>query len=305
MKKNLVNAELPVIRETTISFVSVIQLNKKLMAAMVCICIIATGILGFTFGGIANKEVYSKVLETTKTMKLDQDISEFDLVCMEIEKIDSQKKNDALEIQNTKIEQETASISDTILKALLNNFEAKKTTSRSASVTSYVKEAKSLIALNNKLVAFKKTKDYKLIDLSSYETALTSRLERIPTLKPIPGNFPDYGWRIHPIFRYKQFHAAADQGAPSGTKIKAAGAGYVVESSYDSRSGNYIVINHGNGFVTTYMHNSKNLVKAGAKVKKGDIIGKVGSTGTATGPHLHFSITYNGSPFNPQNILIQ
>ncbi|MHB1483419.1 MAG: M23 family metallopeptidase [Saccharofermentanales bacterium] len=305
MKKNLSNAELPVIRETTFSFVTVIKLNKMLMAAMICICIIATGILGFTFGGLSNKEVYSKALETTKTMKLDNEISEQDIICLEIEKLDSQKKNDALEIQNNKIEQQTASISDTILKALLNNFETNKTASRSASVKNYVKEARNLIVLNSKLKAFKKTKDYTLIDLSSYESALTSRLDRIPSLKPISGNFPDYGWRIHPIFRYKQFHPASDQGAASGTKIRAAGSGYVVESSYDGRSGNYIVINHGNGFVTTYMHNSKNLVKAGTKVKKGDVIGKVGSTGTATGPHLHFQITYNGSPFNPQDILIQ
>jgi len=78
-----------------------------------------------------------------------------------------------------------------------------------------------------------------------------------------------------------------------------------VEASYNGSSGNYIVINHGNGFVTTYMHNSVNTVKAGKQVKKGDIIGKVGSTGTATGSHLHFQVTYNGTPLNPQTILIQ
>ena len=69
--------------------------------------------------------------------------------------------------------------------------------------------------------------------------------------------------------------------------------------------GYHVIINHGNGFVTTYMHNSKNLVVAGQRVKKGDKIGLVGSTGTATGPHLHFAVAYNGTPFNPQKILMQ
>lgn len=126
MKRSLTNTELPVIRETTMSFVSVIKLNKKLMTAIICICIIATGILGFTFGGIANKKVYSKALETSKTMRLDNEISLRDIICLEIEKRDIKKRNDVLEIQNTKIKENTASISDTIMKALLNNFESNK-----------------------------------------------------------------------------------------------------------------------------------------------------------------------------------
>jgi len=84
MKKNLANAELPVIRETTLSFVSVIRLNKMLMASMICICIIATGILGFTFGGITNKEVYSKALDTSKVMNWDTTHPSRNILCIEI-----------------------------------------------------------------------------------------------------------------------------------------------------------------------------------------------------------------------------
>lgn len=305
MKRTVNDTKQHAFRETTFNFVSVLKINKMLLSVMIFICIIATGILGFTFGGMSNGETNSNIVEASKTIKLDKDILAQDVVCLEIEKLDSEKQNDALKEQNIKNEEATATISDTILGALMSNLETKKVTNRSANVTSYVTEAKNLIVLNNKLSTFKKTDDYNLIDLSSYETAVTSRLAHIPTLKPIPGNFPDYGWRIHPIFHNKQFHAASDQGAPKGTPIKAAGDGYVVASSYNGSSGNYIVINHGNGFVTTYMHNSVNLVKAGKQVKKGEIIGKVGSTGTATGPHLHFAVSYNGTPFNPQTILIQ
>jgi len=305
MKKTVANEKQHAFRETTFNFISIIKLNKMLLASMIIICIIATGILGFTFGGISSSNQASNVVEASNTVNIDKEIIAQDIVCLEIEKYDSEKQNEVLKEQNTKNEVATATISDTILGALMSNLESKKITNRSANVDSYVAEAKNLIVLNTKLTKFKSTDNYDLINLSSYESAVTSRLARIPTLKPIPGSFPDYGWRIHPIFHNKQFHSASDQGAPKGTPIKAAGDGYVVESSYNGSSGNYIVINHGNGFVTTYMHNSVNTVKAGKQVKKGDIIGKVGSTGTATGPHLHFQVTYNGTPFNPQTILIQ
>ena len=124
-------------------------------------------------------------------------------------------------------------------------------------------------------------------------------------MKPIPGSFPGYGWRRHPIYGYSEFHPASDQSAPYGTPVKATGSGYIVASAYNRSMGYYIIINHGNGFTSTYMHHSVNLVSAGENVKKGEIIAKVGSTGTSTGPHLHLEIAYNGTPFNPATILIQ
>ncbi len=305
MKKSTRDIKQHDIRGTNFNFIAIIKINKVLLTAVMFISIIATGLLGFSLGGRTNDKAYHKETEASKVVNLDTEILAQNIICLEIEKIDSERQNEVLKDQNTKNEKATATISDTILGALLSNLESKKVTNRSLSVNSYVAEAKNLIVLNSKLVKFEKTENYDLIDLSKYKTTLTTRLSRIPTMKPIPGSFPDYGWRIHPVFHYRQFHAASDQGAPSGTPIKAAGAGYVVQSSYNGSSGNFIVINHGNGFVTTYMHNSKNIVHVGRSVKKGEIIGKVGSTGTATGPHLHFQVTYNGSPFNPQQILIQ
>lgn len=276
-----------------------------ILSSVVVICIIATGIFGFAFDGVSNIKTSSIVLEVSKTIKLDKDIQAQDVVSLEIEKLDGGRQNNALKEQNIEITTETATISDTILDTLMKNLDSKTLSNRSANVANYIAEAKNLIVLSNKLATFKETDNYNLIDLSSYENAVSSRLARIPTLKPIPGNFPGWGGRIHPVFHYRQFHAASDQGAPKGTKIKAAASGYVITSSYDGRSGNYIIINHGNGFVTKYLHCSVRLVNVGDKVKKGDVIARVGSTGTATGPHLHFEVSYNGKPFNSQLILMQ
>jgi murein DD-endopeptidase MepM/ murein hydrolase activator NlpD len=305
MKKTISDPKQPAFRETTFNFVSILKVNKVLLSSVILICIIAAGVLGFTFGGISNGENNLNIQEASKTIRLDKDILAQDVTSLEIEKLDGQKQNNALQEQNAKITEETATISKTILGALMKNLESKSVTNRSLNVTSYIAEARNLIVLSNKLSAFKKTDDYDLIDLSSYSNAVASRLARIPTLKPIPGPYEGFGWRIHPVFHYRQFHPAADVGAATGTSVKASGAGYVVRASYDSQSGNCVIINHGNGFVTIYMHNSVMLVRAGQQVRKGDIIAKVGSTGTATGPHLHFQISYNGAPFDPRQILMQ
>lgn len=109
----------------------------------------------------------------------------------------------------------------------------------------------------------------------------------------------EYGWRIHPIYGTEKYHSGIDFGAPTGQPIKAAYKGEVVISEYSSSAGNYIMINHGNGLATVYMHCSKLNVSVGQIVEKGDIIGLVGSTGNSTGPHLHFSVRLNGEYVDP------
>ena len=109
-----------------------------------------------------------------------------------------------------------------------------------------------------------------------------------------------YGWRS---YGGGQFHKGTDFAAPTGTPVYAAMDGVVTTASYHYSAGNWVIINHGNGFQTIYMHNSAFAVSVGDVVKKGQNISFVGSTGNSTGPHLHFQVSYNGATVDPMNYL--
>ena len=112
-----------------------------------------------------------------------------------------------------------------------------------------------------------------------------------------------YGWRIHPVYGYRKFHYGVDLAAPSGTPIYATRGGVVDTASYNGSAGNYVQINHGDGYRSIYMHMTRYVVKVGQNVTQGQVIGYCGSTGASTGPHLHFGISYNGSYVNPANYI--
>lgn len=110
-----------------------------------------------------------------------------------------------------------------------------------------------------------------------------------------------FGYRVHPIHGTYGFHSGVDLASPSGTPIKATRAGTVTKTAYDSGSGYYVTINHGDGFSSSYLHMTHwdPSMYVGKKVDQGEVIGYVGSTGWSTGPHLHFSIYFNGVAQNP------
>lgn len=110
-----------------------------------------------------------------------------------------------------------------------------------------------------------------------------------------------FGPRRAPMAGASTYHKGIDIGAPSGSKIVAAKAGRVVTASYSAGSGNFVMISHGDGIYTIYMHASQLLVSAGTEVSAGTPIALVGSTGISTGPHLHFAVTVNGKYVNPLN----
>lgn len=109
----------------------------------------------------------------------------------------------------------------------------------------------------------------------------------------------DYGPRESPTAGASTNHKGIDIGAAYGADIVAADSGVVIVSTYSNSAGNYIVIDHGNGICTVYMHASSRLVSVGNTVTRGQVIAKVGSTGYSTGNHLHFGVTVNGSYVNP------
>ncbi len=113
----------------------------------------------------------------------------------------------------------------------------------------------------------------------------------------------DYGNRIHPILNVPQFHNGVDFASPKGTAIYAAYDGQVVAATYSSSMGNYVMIDHGDGLYTIYMHASKLHVSKDEIVVGGEKIAEVGSTGRSTGNHLHFSVRLNGNYVSPWNYL--
>ncbi len=108
--------------------------------------------------------------------------------------------------------------------------------------------------------------------------------------------------RFHPVQKRIKPHRGIDYAAPVGTPIRASGDGKVIASGYNRFNGKYIFIQHGNSIVTKYLHLSKRLVSRGKRVKQGQIIGKLGSTGMVTGPHLHYEFVVNGVHRNPRTV---
>ncbi len=137
---------------------------------------------------------------------------------------------------------------------------------------------------------------------ASGTTYKTQNIGDIKFIWPCPASgriTSNFGSRTSPTKGASSNHQGIDVGAPTGSNIIAAAGGTVVVSTYSYSAGNYVMVNHGGGVYTVYMHASKLLCKVGDTVKQGQVIAKVGSTGYSTGPHLHFGIRVNGTYVNP------
>jgi murein DD-endopeptidase MepM/ murein hydrolase activator NlpD len=112
-----------------------------------------------------------------------------------------------------------------------------------------------------------------------------------------------YGMRRHPVYGTNKFHNGLDIAAPAGSKIYPLKDGSVLLSGHRPGCGNIVVIDHCDGYVTTYAHNKANLVKAGDAVTADTPIALVGSSGVSTGPHLHFEVAYRGERMDPMKVI--
>lgn len=151
--------------------------------------------------------------------------------------------------------------------------------------------------------------------LEAESRAMTERIRKLQSAKsgkgskhgtisnwPVPGYYSissAFGWRTHPITRKRSMHTGMDIVAPTGTQLRAAGAGVVLISGWGGAYGNMVVIDHGGGISTLYGHASRLDVKEGQSIAANQLIGAVGSTGWSTGAHLHFEVRIGGNPTDP------
>jgi murein DD-endopeptidase MepM/ murein hydrolase activator NlpD len=130
-------------------------------------------------------------------------------------------------------------------------------------------------------------------------------LAAIPAIQPISNKnlthlASGFGYRVDPVYKVTKFHAGLDFAAAVGTPIYATADGVVKEADYNAGGyGNNVVINHGFGYETLYGHMYRIKARTGQKVKRGEVIGYVGSTGKSTGPHCHYEVHKNGQPVDP------
>ena len=150
----------------------------------------------------------------------------------------------------------------------------------------------------------------------AFEQLTQITLDRDKMQKSFPGLFPvnsfvddsyissKYGMRFHKIHKKRMMHQGIDFAGPKGTPIYATGAGIVKGARYSSSYGNVVEIDHGFDYKTKYAHMTKFIVKEGESVKRGQVIGYIGSTGSSTGPHCHYEIHYKNRPVDPETCFV-
>jgi murein DD-endopeptidase MepM/ murein hydrolase activator NlpD len=144
-------------------------------------------------------------------------------------------------------------------------------------------------------------------ELKSLIARKSEMLASIPAIQPISNKdltraASGFGYRIHPIYKTVKFHEGLDFTAPQGTEIYATGDGTVIRADAKYHGyGNMVAIDHGYGYETRYAHMSRFIVREGQKVKRGELIGYVGSTGLSTSPHCHYEVLKDGQKVNPVN----
>ena len=248
---------------------------------------------------MVNKADYIEALSQYDRNKLDEYVEIIEMVQLCKEELEAEKE--VLDEAKLAVETEEANVSSLIQEKEAQIYAVSADIS---SKEAAIKEYEAMIAQENE-------------EIAALEKAVAeekARLEAENARKYNGGMFAwpcpsytrisdEYGNRMHPILGVQQFHNGLDMAAPGGSAILAAYDGDVVAAAYSSSMGNYIMIDHGSGLYTIYMHCSALYVSKGQTVTKGQNIAAVGSTGRSTGNHLHFSVRLNGNYVSPWNYL--
>ncbi len=157
----------------------------------------------------------------------------------------------------------------------------------------------------NQMALRQKSQEKSYVEITNMVKNKEKLINATPSIQPVSNKNLDriasgFGYRIDPVYKDRRLHAGLDFTAPSGTPIYATADGTVGDAGFHTGGfGNRVVINHGFGYQTLYGHMSKIKARVGEKVKRGEVIGYVGSTGKSTGPHCHYEVHRSGRPVDP------
>lgn len=250
-----------------------------------------------SFADMLNKAEYIEMLSAYDRQKLNEYIATTQLIALTKEALEEEKKT--LDEAKATKEAEQANL-ETLMQQKsteLNNVQA-SITDKEAAIKEYEAEIK---AENAAIAALER-------EVAADKAALYSRYTYDGGMFTWPcPNYTrisdDYGMRMHPTLGIQKMHNGIDLAAPGGSPILAAYNGTVVAAAYESSMGNYVMISHGAGLYTVYMHCSALYVSKGQDVTSGTKIAAVGTTGRSTGNHLHFGVRLNGAYVSPWNYL--
>lgn len=254
-----------------------------------------------SFADMMNKADYIEALSTYDRNRLDEYVNTAELIALCKEDLEAQKE--VFEQAMAVVKEEESNINtlinekETQLVSLSNDISTKEAA---------IKEYEDMIASQNaEIAALEKAVAEEKARLAA-ENVAARTYDGGMFAWPCPSYTrisDEYGSRMHPILGVEQFHNGLDMAAPYGSTILAAYDGDVVAADYSSSMGNYIMIDHGDGLYTIYMHASALHVSKGQTVYKGQSIAAVGSTGRSTGNHLHFGVRLNGNYVSPWKYL--
>lgn len=254
-----------------------------------------------SFSDMTNKADYIEALSQYDKDKLDEYVATKEMVQLCKEELEAEKE--VLDEAKLAVEVEEANISSLIREKEAQIYSVSSDISNKEAA---IKEYEAMIAQENEeIAALEKAVAEEKARLEA-ENARARIYNGGMFAWPCPSYTrisDEYGNRMHPTLGVEKFHNGLDMAAPGGSAILAAYDGDVVAAAYSSSMGNYIMIDHGSGLYTIYMHCSALYVSKGQSVTKGQNIAAVGSTGRSTGNHLHFGVRLNGNYVSPWNYL--
>lgn len=282
-----------------------IKVRKRKKFGVVALFLIASALFGFLcFIVLLNTPYFETPKDRLQAREIDNLKLNFSILNKKMDQVDGVVEDVEDRDNNLyRIYFNTSAIPDSVRKSGFGNINRYKALEGYDNSQLVINTTKRVDVLSKELAIQSKSLDI-ILDLAKAKNKL---LAAIPAIQPVRNEnlkqlASGFGYRTDPFTKARKMHKGMDFSANTGTPIYATGDGVIAKADNTASGyGNHIVIKHGYGYETLYGHLSKYKVRAGQHVKRGDIIGYVGSTGRSEGPHLHYEVHKDGNVVNPLN----